>query len=297
MNSSAIEFPHMPIPTAEQEKKDPEAVQKLIKIRRNQERMGLDAFRLFPFFFSQQPNGRKPRDIDVYTVIRCLRPIADYVEKKELNMLVAVFGSTSLDIWTGREPAELLLRSAETLEKSLSLDPEVKGPKADGSPRIMSSWSGCVGVVSVFLNSVCSIANDGQPINIQLHRRILSILQRDIQKSELVMRAKPGLDRSLWFWKVFIAALSLALRLEEPGVKHHISRETFELNNNSSRLGVEAILDVMRQYYEGCVQKWIGITGVSRWEQAEETLAQIVWPKSFPNKPVAEGLWRRLCRP
>lgn len=264
-----------------------------------QEKTGLSirlkAIRLFPHFFSQLPSGRRPRDVDVYKMVACLRPTAYFIEQKQIDPLVAAYGCRAIDVWDDEDPADLLFQCLNTLRKSLSSDPE-PSRRANGSPKLMSSWSGVLAAIAFFHNSVCGVSNEGRPIDAQLHRRVLAILKRDVQKSELVMRAKPGLERSLWFWKVFIAALTLALRDEEPAVDFPTSDGSSQ-SRGDAPLGYETTLDAMRGYYEGCVRAWIGVAGVSRWQQAEETLEQIAWPKLFPNKPVAQALWRKLSRP
>lgn len=50
--------------------------------------------------------------------------------------------------------------------------------------------------------------NGGQPIESRLFRRLVMILQRDVEQSEEGMLRDAG-SLELWFWKVFVAAYAL----------------------------------------------------------------------------------------
>lgn len=267
---------------------------------REQEALGLKvrltAIRLFPFFFSQLPSGRKLRNVDVSKLINCLRILARLVEVLEKDPSLGVFGSKSLYIWDKYEPSYLLLECLDTLRLSLSPEPEVVAPRLDGSQRIMSSWCGAMAVIAFFFNSVCGVANEGRPVEARLHRRALAILKRDIDKSEPEMRSKPGIQRSLWFWKVFSAALSLELRSESAGVDSSTSPESLGSSDSEPWLRGEEDLNPLIVYYNDCVRKWSGIAGVSLWEDAEKALVEIAWPRLLLKKSVIESLWKRLTR-
>lgn len=246
--------------------------------------------RLFPYFFSQRPKGRKARDVDVSGLAETLRTVAFKTELRFMDPKADVFSFKSMPVLIKGNPAQLLFDYVATHWESLAPELEKDPLRRNEKQGLMSSWCGIATATSMFVNSVAGLSNGGEPIGSALQRRVLLILKRDIDNTEATMRTAPGLDRDFWFWKAFIAAMSLALRLRESGV------DDVSFRDSPSYADDESPLLPLQLYYEGCVHKWSSVAQIYRWKDAKAALTRIAWPECSPNQAVAEALWERVIQ-
>lgn len=141
----------------------------------------------------------------------------------------------------------------------------------EAAPRcLMTSWSGFGAVVTLYMNSVLGLWNFGEPIQPRLLRRVLSILQRDLEKSGRKQDSGCRLYLDLWFWKAFMGAFSLAV---------------------ASPAGDRGILHDSESAFGQFIRAWSRRSGVRDWAGAKAALARIVWPDWFPGEDLARALW------
>lgn len=250
----------------------------------------LKAMRLFPYFFSPPPSGRKARDIDVSELIKSVRGVSYMVEQRHVDPEVDVYGFKSVHVWNRGDPAQLFFNWVETHKESLSGESDSYPTGADTSQRLMSSWCGITSATALFLNSVAGLANGGEPIESRLHRRVLLILKRDIDTTKAVMCMREGLDRDFWLWKAFIGAMSLSMRRRSEGGERHSSHD------KPFWEGEESVLDVIETQYHDYVRAWSTITNISRWKDVKAVLCRVAWPMASPNEPVAKDMLERITQ-
>lgn len=63
----------------------------------------------------------------------------------------------------------------------------------------MTSWSRILTAVTLNLNYVVELWNSGEPIHPRLHRRVLSILQRDLERCAGRWNSGCQVSSDLWF--------------------------------------------------------------------------------------------------
>lgn len=231
----------------------------------------LNSMRLFPYFFSPQPAGREVREINVLPIIRNTRVLAEVAEQQEAEPL------KPNDSFARGDQAQLMYDWAEIHMRSVAADPE---GFPEGSERLMSSASGVGAAIGLFLNSVVSLANLGEPIETRLHRRVLLILKRDIEKKKALVKLQVGMDRDLWFWKVFIGAMSIAVQQKLIGAK--------------DLLGCDKDLETIKSDFENNIRNWSFLTDTTSWEDAKAALIRVSWPAMSGNEPIAKAVWESV---
>lgn len=232
------------------------------------EMQGLDirlrSLKMLPFFFSELPPTTELVDIDGQGIVDCLVTLT----------ATARLRSQSLDpfdqnvLWQEGAATRLLLAFVSTHIESIS-----GGRKTSSKcSRLTSSWSGLAITTGLYLHAILQFWNAGEPMAPPLHRRILIILQQDLETSRHHLSSRSRLVSKLWFWKAFVGAVS---------VERHVAFDT------------EGVLVDLGSTYREFVRGWCIVAGVTKWEDARDALRKIVWPETFESEDMAQDLWYR----
>ena len=229
----------------------------------------LKGMRLIPFFFSPLPPTATFHDIDALKMLDCVVSLTGAVSLRH-------GGSSSTDapnrqlVWFEGATMRLMLAFVSTHIESLSERGDA-GSAPQNPPPLLSSWSGLTTAVGLYLNAVLGLWNAGEPINPRLHRRVLTILLRDLEGT-IHLANSDSLDADLWLWKAFVGSFSLVVAppATEGGMLH-----------------------ALEATFEGLVCEWSRASGVKDWDEAQASLARIVWPHWFRREELAKALWLR----
>ncbi|KAF4973676.1 hypothetical protein FZEAL_9268 [Fusarium zealandicum] len=226
----------------------------------------LKAMKMFPFFFAPLPPTAKFCDIDALPMLDCMITLTETTRFR---------GQRSEDVrakqlvWFEGAATRLLLAFVGGHIESLS--------RQDNGglhrPRLKTSWCGMSTATGLYLHAVLGLWNAGQPIEPQLHRRVLTILKHDLNRSRSEAHSGSRLVSDLWFWKAFNGAFSLAKSGED----------------NSS----QSVLEPMQRPFRQLIRGWSDRTGIKDWPKARKALENIVWPGGFKQESVAETIWNR----
>ncbi|RGP59530.1 hypothetical protein FSPOR_11287 [Fusarium sporotrichioides] len=249
------------------QKPPPALVEKLMHEWHKQEVQGLDirlkCLKMIPFFFSDLPSDTKFVDIDGTAMAECL---ATLTFTAQLRTQGTDFYDQQM-IWQEGAATRLMLAFVGSHIESISTGGR-KRPIAQTRSRMASSWSGMATATGLYLHTILRFWNAGDPIEPRLHRRVLLVLQQDLERSR---RSSISLS-DIWFWKAFVGAMS---------VERHVGSST------------SGVLHEMKGIYEGFVREWSIVVGITVWERARETLSKIVWPETFHSEDMAQELWYR----
>ncbi|KAM0410507.1 hypothetical protein ACHAPD_010313 [Fusarium lateritium] len=245
----------------------PALVEKLMHEWHKHEVQGLDirlkSLKMIPFFFSELPSSTKFVDIDGTAIMECLETLTSTAQLRTQGM---DFDDQQM-IWQEGAATRLMLAFVESHIESISTGGS-KGPGVKAHSRMASSWSGMATATGLYLNTILRFWNAGEPIEPRLHRRVLLVLQQDLERSR---RSAHSLS-DLWFWKAFIGAMSVE--------KHAVS-------------STSGVLNGMKGIYEGFVREWSIVVETILWERARVALSSIVWPEMFHSEEMAQELWYR----
>ncbi|XEV03522.1 hypothetical protein FSHL1_008809 [Fusarium sambucinum] len=245
----------------------PALVERLMHEWHKHEVQGLDirlkSLKMVPFFFSELPSSTKFVDIDGTATVECLETLTSTAQLRTQGM---DFDDQQM-IWQEGAATRLMLAFVESHIESISTDGS-KDPDVEAHSRMASSWSGIATATGLYLNTILRFWNAGEPIEQRLHRRVLLVLQQDLERSRRSARSLSD----LWFWKAFIGAMSVE--------KHAVS-------------STSGVLNGMKGIYEGFVREWSIVVDTILWERARVALSSIVWPKVFHSEEMAQELWYR----
>jgi hypothetical protein len=224
----------------------------------------LKSLKMLPFFFSELPPNTELIDIDGQGIVDCLVTLT----------ATAHLRSQSIDpfdqnvLWQEGAATRLLLAFVGTHIESISDGRKTSSRRS----RLTSSWSGMAVATGLYLHAILQFWNAGEPMAPPLHRRILYILQQDLEGSRHHLGSRSRLVSKLWFWKAFVGAMS---------VERHATFDT------------EGVLVDLGSTYRDFVRGWSIVVGVAQWEDAKEALRKIVWPEMFESEDMARDLWYR----
>ncbi|KAM0497432.1 hypothetical protein ACHAP8_006924 [Fusarium lateritium] len=245
----------------------PALVERLMHEWHKHEVQGLDirlkSLKMVPFFFSELPSSTKFVDIDGTATVECLETLTSTAQLRTQGM---DFDDQQM-IWQEGAATRLMLAFVESHIESISTDGS-KDPDVEAHSRMASSWSGIATATGLYLNTILRFWNAGEPIEQRLHRRVLLVLQQDLERSRRSARSLSD----LWFWKAFIGAMSVE--------KHAVS-------------STSGVLNGMKGIYEGFVREWSIVVDTILWERARVALSSIVWPEVFHSEEMAQELWYR----
>ncbi|KAK1714966.1 uncharacterized protein BDZ83DRAFT_62119 [Colletotrichum acutatum] len=230
----------------------------------------LRALRMVPFFFSSVPQGRKPKNIDMYPTITALRNITKLADTRHVKASADVVLTTPWKVWDSGGPADLLFAVISTHTSSFA--DKIQLPP-HGKQAFISSWSGFCAGVGMYLIAVLGIWNQGLPMEKQLHYHILRILTQDLRSDLVKLQSMSRETRDTWLWKAFVGSLSV------------IHAQLFICDKR-----LDPILEELASF----IRKWVKITGVVAWSGAREILSRVVWPVSLDRENTFESLWVRL---
>lgn len=246
------------------------------------EKGGLDtrlkAMRMFPSFFSAPPHNRRPRDIHILPVIDCIKDVTEAVDRFRISPTAV----NCNQIWNEGGATRLMLALVDSHVWSFADDDEKSGSSSHEQsqhsfPR--SSYIGIAAAMELYMHSVLKIVNAGEPMECRLLYRILLMMKQDIEQTQDDLGRNRSLSRSLWFWKVFTGAIALARSKDD-----HFTQ--------AKACSCEADLDVLYEWFCGCIRAWTAVTGKKNWEDAMSALGIIAWPDvmSHPEKGYAADL-------
>ncbi|KAM5365312.1 hypothetical protein ACJZ2D_011095 [Fusarium nematophilum] len=224
----------------------------------------LKAMKMIPFFFSPLPPSTKFCDVDGSSMIDCLISLT---ETSRFRRQLSGDGQAQHLVWLEGAATRLLLAFVGAHIESLAGEGN-GGYCQPVAPRLMASWSGLSTSVGLYLHAVLGFWNAGAPIEPRLHRRVLSILKRDLDHT--ACWTGRHLVSDFWFWRAFMGAFSLA--------KH-------------ARVGDQSLLEPLQGPFRGFIREWSRCSGVMEWARARESLVRIVWPEVFVDEVLAEELW------
>ncbi|KAJ3547601.1 hypothetical protein NM208_g1444 [Fusarium decemcellulare] len=166
----------------------------------------LQALRIVPFFFSSVFTDKIPSDIDVCPTIKVLQDITYLHDARHTAESSEVAIASLWRMWNTSGTSRLLFMVFNAHIQSFS--DRIQLPIGGRQP-ITSSWSGFCVAAGMYFCTVLGIWNRGFPFNSGLHRRMIKILQRDLQRSLSCLETVGKEGQALWFWKAFIGGLSL----------------------------------------------------------------------------------------
>ncbi|CAJ0544553.1 Ff.00g036740.m01.CDS01 [Fusarium sp. VM40] len=246
----------------------PEMVEELMHSWHKTEMQGLDirlkSLKMLPFFFSELPPSTEFIDVDGEGIVDCLvtltatsRLRSESPDPFDQNVL-----------WQEGAATRLLLAFVNTHIESISGGRKTSSKRA----RLASSWSGLATATGLYLHAILQFWNAGEPMKPPLHRRILHILQQDLEGTRHHLGSRSRLVSKLWFWKAFVGAMS---------VERHVAFDT------------EGVLVELGGTFREFVRGWSIVVGVTQWGDAREALRKIAWPGSFESEYMARDLWYR----
>lgn len=158
----------------------------------------------------------------------------------------------------------------------------------------VSSLTGMTAAAPLYLHTVLEHLNGGYPVNMTLHVMVLTILRRDCMQCanrHLHSRNNGTLSsRDFWFWRVFVGAFALAKAIE---VALATVAGVLDINaERENRVRVDELQD-LQFTFDGLIQRWSKVSGVSDWYTARKVLSWVAWPRVGPNQKVAEAIWWR----
>ncbi|KAK7425885.1 hypothetical protein QQZ08_007599 [Neonectria magnoliae] len=228
--------------------------------------MRMKAMRLFPSFFVALPPKTAFYDIDGSPMVECLRTLTKSVQSINFDQ-----GTRDPSwVWTEGSASRLDLAFVSSHMASLfDLGGTVVPDHCTGQ-KLTTSWCGISAVSGLYLHSVLGIWNAGEPIELRLFRRVMLILVRDLYRTIHEVEAFETSD--FWFWKVFVAACSLATHWM------HADDQTLQRLDRSIK---------------AFIRSWSKAANVVLWEEAELRLMSITWSTSLP-QCLAEDVWERV---
>ncbi|KAK7424098.1 hypothetical protein QQX98_000708 [Neonectria punicea] len=227
--------------------------------------MRMNAMRLFPSFFVALPPETKFYDIDGSPMIECLRNLTKSVESINFDQGTRDPGW----VWSEGSASRLDLALVSSHVASLFDLGGTVVPDHSTEQKLTTSWCGVSAASGLYLHSVLGIWNAGEPIELRLFRRVMLVLVRDLYR--IIHEAKDFETSDFWFWKVFVAACSLATHWM------HACDETL--------LRLDRSINAF-------IRSWSEAANVVRWEEAELRLMSIAWSTSLP-QCLAEDVWER----
>ncbi|KAK1672928.1 hypothetical protein BDP55DRAFT_695724 [Colletotrichum godetiae] len=231
----------------------------------------LRALRMVPFFFGSVPQGRKPKNIDMYPTITALRNITRLADLKHAKSSADVVLTTPWQVWDSGGPSELLFAIISAHTSSFA--DKIQLP-SHGKQAFISSWSGFCAGVGMYLIAVLGAWNQGLPMERQLHYHILRALTQDLRNDLVNLQSMNRETRNTWLWKAFVGSLSVV---------------------HAQSCICDKRLDSILEELTTFIRNWAKITGVIAWSEVREILSRVVWPLSFDRDLVFESLWASLA--
>lgn len=261
----------------------------------------LQALAKFPYFLTPPPRGRKPVDVDAYSMVECLRDITMDNDKRLFGLddpeeFFTYGGPTRL--FVAMVDAHVLSFAAKS-EKSASERSNRASRGSPSPPSLVSPFSGFTSAMGLYLHSVLGIWNGGRPMSTRLLCRIIYILKRHLARDKHRLGGKGGLDRGFWFWRAFVGAMALATQ------RGTVSRCSPTPSCVSSPSPISAAsgsevstpideLEALEEWFIQAIRRWSNASNVKDWREARKVLSQIVWPANFSSEPLAVALWSRV---
>ncbi|KAJ3548704.1 hypothetical protein NM208_g873 [Fusarium decemcellulare] len=225
--------------------------------------MRLNAMKLMPFFFAVLPPNFRFHDIDAYPMIECLKNLT-------ISMQVGSGEQKKCDpSWEWIEGSESRLLFATVKSHLTSLRNADDADSRFHPSCLNTSWSSICVACGLYLYGVLDVWPAGQPMELRMFRRFLSILMKDLNQN--VDDVKSAMFSDLWFWKAFLGACSLAKRQAD---------------------AYDEVLEGFERAFDGFILKWSRINSVVSWEDAHLRLLGLTWPLSKA-QDFAEGVWKR----
>ncbi|KAI2611663.1 uncharacterized protein GGS25DRAFT_519975 [Hypoxylon fragiforme] len=270
----------------------------------------LKALRVLPSFICPAPSAGPPKRFDASTVLQGLRDVTAGIDKRDID-------PTGNKMWNEGAPNRLFVALVNHHAQSFSNEHTTtkpsgsKGgsrsretantnPTSTSTTNLLTTWSGITAVMGLYMHSVLSTTNNGDPLDPRLLRRVALEVERDVEgypygtkgSSSSITTSTSGHD--LWLWKAFVTAIALAKNRE------HFAKQKRKTIWSSPvpHAGVAKEkhgrdLPSILERMEDRVRRWSKDTGVAGWAEAKAALARVVWPadSSGLEEREFEGVW------
>lgn len=229
----------------------------------------LKSIRMIPSFINIPIWSGCPKHTNVRAIVYSLQSITKMYDARYPGSNNSTDGDTPYQLWDSGHPSRLLISVLDAHIKSFS---GASPSPASRRRELLSLWSGFCVAVGMYLTSILSIWNMGEPAEPRLLRHVLWILRRDLQGDLPGLAATGKEAQTLWLWKMFLGAFSLAHAQETAG---------------------EEVEPDLLAYFSGNIRAWSEVTGTTHWQEVRKRLTEIVWPSNFASEELAESLWNR----
>jgi hypothetical protein len=215
----------------------------------------LKALRLIPSFIKPLPDDKTLHLIDAADIIKAIRLLTHRLDEVQGQSWHAKYEAA----YAGSTAARIL-----ELYVSMNVMSMESPPSEDSGPYI-TPYCGMFAAVTAYLYSVLRFW-DPFRLSPRVHRQLSLILERNLSALTQPMSTWNG---KLVFWQCFIAGFDLHVR--NPG--------------SSSML----------HYFTTLIRYRATSLGIASWQEAEETLDEIAWPRVPELNDAARSFWESTC--
>ncbi|CAH0020863.1 unnamed protein product [Clonostachys rhizophaga] len=249
---------------------DSSAIYSMIRKGHREEHSGLEnrlkALLMMPYFFSVPQPGVSLGLIDARDFVHRL---SEFTKKSEARLFPAEDGKLN-DFWIEGTATTLFLLLFETHMASIiamrgqsSLDSYERSP-------LKSAWSPLVAGAALYMGCILALWDLHAARDANLQRYLVLLIREDVWKTMTWFCEWNEQHQQLWFWKVFVAAMSFAIR---------------------PTAGDEDDLVSLRQEMNRYIRYWSNVTGITTWTEARAALENVSWPNYLYADNEARGVW------
>lgn len=249
---------------------DSTAIYSMIRKGHREEHSGLEnrlkALMMMPYFFSVPQPGVSLGLIDAREFVETL---SDFTKKSEARLFPPEDGKLN-DFWIEGTATALFLLLFETHMASIIA---TKGRSSFDSyerPPLKSAWSPLVAGASLYMGCILALWDLDAARDHNLQRYLVRLIREDVCKTMTWFCEWNEQHQQLWFWKVFVAAMSFAVR------------PTADDDDD---------LVLLRKEMNEYIKYWSNVTGITTWTEARAALENISWPKYLYAEDEARGVW------
>ena len=240
-----------------------------IRVIRNWEKLNvndlpgrLSLLRFLPAFLLLPPSTIDLRQsVDVSEILAATRVVTQ--DRDNTFASGKYFGMEIAEVWRKGTPLSLLFQLTNA-----HISMPTHGRKSGSWSPVLSSLSGMLAAVELYLGTVLGMLDVGWKSFTELGPYTLGVLVRDLGHSRGRMDGWDVSRRNLWFWKAFVACASVVCIHDHKGA-------------------IEALL------YKW-IREWSEDSGVRDWEDAKNVLGRAAWPEIVDQGGRFEALWKNI---